>query len=107
MSQYIQVITTTKKKTDAGKIAKILIEEHLAACVQIIGPISSTYFWEGVIEKSEEWLCIIKTRENLYKDLESIIRKNHSYEVPEILAIPVIDGNEDYLSWMESTLKNK
>jgi periplasmic divalent cation tolerance protein len=100
MTSYVQVFTTTEKKEDAEKIARILLEARLAACIQVVGPISSLYWWKGKIEKAEEWLCIIKTREDLYGELEKTIRKNHPYEVPEIIAIPIISGNRGYLDWI-------
>lgn len=105
MTEYIQVITTTEKKTDAEKIAEVLVEKKLAGCVQIIGPISSIYWWEGKMERADEWLCLIKTTKTMYEDLESAIRKIHPYKVPEILAIPVVAGNKNYLSWLDSVLE--
>lgn len=107
MTEYIQIITTTEKKADAEKISQILVEKKLAGCVQIIGPITSTFWWEEKIDKAEEWLCLIKTNKNLYNELEQAIRSVHPYKVPEILAISVITGSKDYLSWLESVLKKK
>jgi periplasmic divalent cation tolerance protein len=105
MTKYIQVITTTENKTDAERIAKVLVEEELAGCVQIIGPISSVYWWEGKPERSDEWLCLIKATRVTYEDLESAIRKIHPYKVPEILAIPVVAGSKDYFSWLDNVLE--
>lgn len=104
MESYIQVVTTTGKKKDAEKIAMILIERKLAACVQIIGPITSTYWWKGNIEKAEEWQCAIKSRKDLYRDIEKAIKSVHPYEVPEIVAIPIVAGNGDYLDWLRGEL---
>jgi periplasmic divalent cation tolerance protein len=104
MSEHIQVITTTENKTDAEKIAEFLVDKKLAGCVQIIGPISSVYWWQGKIEKANEWLCLIKTTRALYENLESSLRKIHPYKVPEILAIPVVAGSKDYLSWLDCVL---
>lgn len=106
MTQHIQVITTTKNKTDAEKIAEVLVENKLAGCVQIIGPISSVYRWEGRMEKADEWLCLIKTTSTLYEDLETALCKIHPYKIPEILAIPVVAGSKNYLSWLDNTLEN-
>jgi len=105
MNEHIQVITTTENKADAEKIAEVLVEKKLAGCVQIIGPISSVYWWEGKMEKANEWLCLIKTTRTLYEDLESTLHKIHPYKVPEILAIPVVAGSKDYLSWLDSVLE--
>ncbi|MBW2016199.1 MAG: divalent-cation tolerance protein CutA [Deltaproteobacteria bacterium] len=100
MSGYLQVFVTVEKREEAERIAGRLLEERLAACVQIIGPVRSTYWWRGNIESSEEWLCLLKTREDLYDDLEETVRNIHSYEVPEILALPIVRGNPDYLKWL-------
>jgi len=105
MNKYIQVFTTTEKKEDAEKIAKILLEKRLAGCVQIIGPVSSLYWWRGRMEKSEEWLCLIKSREDLYDELEKTIKENHPYEIPEIIAIPIRYGSRSYLEWLDVELK--
>jgi len=70
--------------------------------VQISGPITSTYRWKGKLETTEEWLCLIKTRESLYQKLEKIIKSLHSYETPEIIAIPIIKGSKEYLSWLDN-----
>lgn len=107
MTEFIQVVTTTEKKEDAQKIAKSLLEKRLAGCVQIIGPITSTYWWKGNIETAEEWFCVIKCRVDLYEALEKAIREVHTYEVPEILAMPVIAGNKSYLEWLNGELKKQ
>ena len=105
LSEYIQVTTATATRMDAVRIADILVGKRLAACVQVVGPIISVYWWKGKIEKAEEWLCLLKTGKELYADIEAAIREAHPYEVPEILAVPVIEGSKAYLSWMSSELK--
>lgn len=104
-SEFIQVFTTTDKKEEAEKITKVLVEKRLAACVQIIGPIESTYWWNGNIETAKEWLILIKSEKRLYKEIERVIKENHSYQVPEILAVPVTAGNPDYLRWLKNELR--
>jgi periplasmic divalent cation tolerance protein len=104
MTAYIQVITTTETKSDAQAIARAVVQKRLAGCIQIIGPITSTYWWQGEIETAEEWLCVIKSRQDLYERLEAAIREVHPYDVPEILAVPVIAGSQDYLRWLDSEL---
>ena len=101
MTEYIQIFTTTENKKDAEKIAKEVVEKRLAACAQVLGPIESTYWWEGEVEKTKEWLCIMKSRNDLYGELEKAIKGIHPYDVPEILAIPVISGNPGYLQWVD------
>ena len=104
-NEYIQVITTTEKKEDAEKITGVLIEKRLAGCVQIIGPIASTYWLKNNIEKAEEWLCFIKSRGNLYKKIEDCIREIHPYETPEIICLPILEGSKDYLKWLDGELQ--
>ena len=105
MNGYIQVTTTTEKKEDAETIAKILVERRLAGCVQIVGPIQSSYWWKGELEKTEEWFCCIKTKNRLYQELETAIKEIHPYETPEIIAIPIVAGSKDYLEWLDCELK--
>jgi periplasmic divalent cation tolerance protein len=104
-TDYIQVVTTTENREDAQRIARTLVEQRLAACVQILGPITSTYWWKEAVEIAEEWLCLIKSREDRYRELEQTIRDLHPYEVPEILAMPVLAGNPSYLQWLTNELR--
>ena len=104
MESYIQVTTTTDKREDAEKIALALVEKKIAACTQIVGPITSIYRWKGNIETAEEWLCVIKSRKTLYEEIEKTIKAVHSYEVPEIIAVPIVAGSEDYLKWLRGDL---
>jgi periplasmic divalent cation tolerance protein len=106
MKSYIQVSTTTETKKQAQKIAQYLVEQKLAACVQISGPIESTYRWKAKVENAQEWLCLIKTRENLFDKVEAAIKKLHSYETPEIIAVPIIKGSREYLNWLNDELSH-
>jgi len=105
MDEYIQIYTTTDMIETAETIAKRLLDERLAACVQIVGPISSTYWWQGKIETSQEWLLIIKTKRGLYKQIEVTIKSIHHYDVPEIIAVPIIEGSHAYLKWLKEEVK--
>ena len=102
--QYIQIQTTVAKKSDAEKIAKMLLENKLSACIQIVGPMTSIYHWKGKIEKSQEWLCLIKSKKSHFKKIEQAIKKIHPYETPEIIATPIVDGSREYLKWMHAEL---
>ncbi len=104
MAEYLQVITTVATREVADKIAASLVDQRLAACVQVIGPITSTYRWQGAMETSQEWLCLAKSRRDLYRPLEEAIRQVHPYQVPEILAIPVIAGSAAYLAWLDASV---
>ncbi len=104
MSDYIQVLTTVEHRGDALSIAQALVAERLAACVQIVGPVTSIYHWQGKIETAQEWQCWCKTRRDLYDRIEAAIRRLHPYLVPEILAIDIAAGSADYLAWLDGEL---
>jgi periplasmic divalent cation tolerance protein len=105
MTQYIQVVTTTGSREDAERIAKMLVERRLAACVQISGPITSTYRWEGAIETASEYQCTAKSRLDLFAQLEQAIREIHPYQTPEILATQIFAGSAAYLGWLDAELQ--
>lgn len=102
MTDYVQVITTTARRDEAEKIAHALVDGRLAACVQIVGPIASVYRWQGKVETSEEWQCLIKTRRDVLERLAQALGQVHPYQVPEILALPVLWGSDDYLAWIDA-----
>jgi periplasmic divalent cation tolerance protein len=104
MTEFIQVLTTTDTRPRAEAIARALVERRLAACVQVVGPVVSTFRWQDKIDTSEEWLCMAKTRADFYAQVEAAIRAVHTYEVPEILAVPVSAGFKGYLDWMRNEL---
>jgi periplasmic divalent cation tolerance protein len=104
MAEVIQVLTTVGSEEDARAIARALVERRLAGCVQLIGPITSTYWWQGSVEDDTEWLCVIKSTADLYAVLERAIQEVHPYEVPEILAVPVLMGSQGYLDWLRGEL---
>jgi len=105
MTEYVQVLTTAGSEEEALRICDALIETRLAACVQVAGPVSSTYRWQGKIEREREWQCWAKTEARLYVEVEAAIRGAHSYEEPEILAIPVLAGSAGYLGWVSESLR--
>jgi len=105
MTDCIQVFTTAPSREEAARIARMLVEERLAACVQVLGPITSTYRWQGGIETSQEWLCVAKSSKGLYAEVEQAIRRAHSYQVPEILAVEVAAGSADYLAWLAGEVR--
>ncbi len=98
---FMVVITTTDKKEVADNIAQNLVSSHLAACVQVLSGVESTYIWKEKVEVSKEYLLFIKTVKKLYEDVEKKIREIHNYELPEIIALPVEKGYKDYLKWIE------
>ena len=96
----LQVTITAESREQAGALAGALLERRLAACVQVVGPVESRYWWEGTMETSTEWLCVVKTTDDRYDELEAAVRHLHSYDVPEILAVPVVRGSQPYLRWV-------
>jgi periplasmic divalent cation tolerance protein len=98
--KYCSVLTTTPNIQEARKIAGLLLFRRLAACIQIIPAIESHYRWKGKKETSKEVLLIIKTKASLYKQLEKTILRYHSYEVPEIICLPITKGSRTYLNWI-------
>lgn len=104
MTDFIQVSTTTETKQAAQEIAAALVEQRLAACVQVSGPVESVYRWQGKVQQSQEWLCTAKTRASLFPQVEAAIRELHTYECPEIVAVPIADGSAAYLAWLGEQL---
>ena len=104
MPEYIQVLTTAGSEEEAERIATALLEQRLAACVQIVGPVVSRYRWQGKLEREREWQCLAKTEARLYEEAEAAIRAAHSYDEPEILAIPVLAGSKGYLDWISASV---
>ena len=100
MPEFVIVYVTAGSPAEADRVARALVEERLAACVSRIGPIQSVYRWEGKLEQSEEQLLIIKTPKKFFAALEKRVRELHSYAVPEIVALPIVDGSQDYLRWL-------
>ncbi|KAB2345505.1 divalent-cation tolerance protein CutA [Actinomadura rudentiformis] len=97
---YVQVTTTTDSRAEAAELAKSAVADRLAACAQLVGPIASTYWWEGEIEHAEEWMVVFKTTADRFDELASLITDGHSYDTPEIIATPVVAGSMDYLAWV-------
>ena len=100
------VVTSLPDRESAEKLAALLIERRLAACVNILAPCASVYRWQGEIQRDEEHPLLIKTVQNRYAELEASICANHPYELPEIIAVPIADGLPAYLQWVESETHN-
>lgn len=102
MEDFILILVTASSEEEAKKIAFSLMEKRFAACINLVKDIESIYRWKGKISDEKEVLMLIKTRKKLYKSVEEEVKKLHSYEVPEIIALPIISGSKDYLYWMDS-----
>jgi periplasmic divalent cation tolerance protein len=105
MSEALVVLTTVEKQEDGARLARLLVERKLAACAQVLAPMISIYRWRGEIEQSDEVLLLIKTTRAVYQELEEAIKQYHPYETPEIIALPVETGSNDYLSWLDNSIK--
>jgi periplasmic divalent cation tolerance protein len=99
------VLSTAGSEDEARKLARHLVEQRLAACVNIVPRIESIYRWQGKLESSQEWLLLIKTSAEQFAAVRDAIRELHSYELPECIAIAIEDGSPEYLRWLEDSLK--
>jgi periplasmic divalent cation tolerance protein len=97
-----QVTTTLPDRKSADKLAETLVAERLAACAQVLGPVSSTYRWDGRVEHAEEWYCTLKTTDQCLPALQKRIRELHPYQVPELIVLPITSGDPQYLDWVRT-----
>jgi periplasmic divalent cation tolerance protein len=100
MADFLQVVTTVDSEDVAERLARGITGARLAACVQIVGPIKSIYWWQGELEEAREWQLLIKTTTGRIAELEDYIRENHGYDTPEITATVISGGNDEYLDWI-------
>ena len=104
MTDKIVVLSTCATKKDAEKLARTLVEERLAACVTVVPRIRSYYRWKGAIEVADEFLLVIKSSRELFAGISTALEKTHPYEVPEVLALPVVEGAANYLNWLQANV---
>lgn len=102
----IVVLVTTSSEEEATALGKMLVEHRLVACVNVLPKVKSIFQWNGKISEEEECLMILKTRKPLFKALEKMIIAQHSYDVPEIIALPIVEGSPSYLSWVHDMTRN-
>lgn len=102
---YLIVFVTASNREEAVKIVRTLLEERLIACGNIVDSVSSLFWWKGEIEEEKEVLVIMKSHERLFKKLSKRVTELHSYDVPEILALPIVDGSSSYLEWLKNCLE--
>jgi periplasmic divalent cation tolerance protein len=102
---HIVIFVTAANKKEAKKIAQSLLKQKLAACVNIAGKIDSFFWWKGSPDKASEVLLLIKSRKDKFKQIVRAVRKAHSYQVPEIIALPIIAGDKEYLRWIDATVR--
>jgi periplasmic divalent cation tolerance protein len=104
MNEFLVVYVTVGSPEEGERLAHALVEERLAACVNRVGPVRSVYRWQGRIEQNDEELLIIKTKRELFERLKRRVQELHSYSVPEIIALPILEGSEPYLKWLKEQL---
>ena len=104
-SKYIVVLVTVPAREEAERIARGVLEEKLAACVNIIPGVDSYYWWQGKIDMSKELLLVIKTQSPLFSQLKERVASLHSYDVPEIIAMPLAQGSPSYLNWINESVR--
>ncbi|HJY85103.1 MAG TPA: divalent-cation tolerance protein CutA [Candidatus Binatia bacterium] len=104
MTDAIVILVTAGSEAEAEKIARALVEEQLVACVNILSPIRSIYRWQGQVADDREWLLLIKTRAERFAAVESRVKALHSYQIPEVIALPVVAGAEGYLRWLQESV---
>jgi periplasmic divalent cation tolerance protein len=105
MSEHLVVLITAGSQEEAEKLATILVKEMLAACVNVLPGITSVYRWQGEIQQDREWLLIAKSRREVLDDLIRRVQSLHSYDVPEIIALPLVGGSETYLRWLDGEVE--
>ena len=101
VSEFVVVYTTTSTKEQANKLALLITESRLAACVSVISDIQSYYYWQGQLEQAQEYQLMIKTHSLVVDKLNQLIHEHHEYKVPEIIVLPIMSGSEAYLTWLK------
>ena len=104
---YCTVFVTSGSRAEARRIARALLKQRLVACANIVSGLESHYWWEGTIDHAKEWLLIMKTRRSHFRAVEQAVKRLHSYQVPEIVALPLIAGQADYLRWIDASLSGR
>jgi periplasmic divalent cation tolerance protein len=102
---YVFIVTTTQNKEEAVKIVRSLLKERLIACANILGPVSSLFWWQGKIDEENEFLIFMKSRKSLFERISKRVTEIHSYDVPEIILLPIIEGSPPYLDWLRDSLQ--
>jgi len=105
MTDKIVVLSASGSEDEARKIARHLVETRVAACVNVIPGVYSVFHWEGKVDEASEWMLVIKSTRGCLESLKAELRKVHSYLIPEVVAVPIVDGSPDYLAWVEREVR--
>ena len=103
-SKNIVILITAADTGEAQRISGVLLEEKKAACVNVISGVNSLFWWDGKLDSAQESLLVVKTKTSLLPEIINLVKREHGYDVPEIIALPIIGGNPDYLEWIDSSL---
>jgi len=106
-TDLVVIFITTTTAEEARRISEVLLNQRKAACVNIVPKVSSFFWWQDKIESAEENLLIVKTKAPLLNEVIKLVKENHSYEIPQIIALPVVGGNPDYLEWIDKEAKQR
>jgi len=104
-SPYIVLFITTATAEEAQRISRVLLEQRKVACVNIVPRVNSLFWWQDKLDSVDESLLIVKTKVSLLSEIVSLVKELHSYDIPEIVALPIIGGNQDYLEWIQKEVR--
>ena len=102
----VVIFITTSTDEEAQKIAEVLLNQRKAACINIVPRVSSLFWWQGKRDSAQESLLIVKSKISLLNEIVTLVKENHSYAIPEIIALPIVGGNQDYLDWIDHEVKS-
>ncbi len=105
VEKSVHAMVTAPGRVIARRIARVLVENRLAACVQIVGPVESTYRWQGRVDAAREWLCLIKTTRARFSQVAGAVEALHPYDTPEVIAVPIVAGSQRYLDWLAEAVR--
>jgi periplasmic divalent cation tolerance protein len=105
MTDKIVVLSTCASEQEGEKLARMLLEARVAACVNVVPRVRSFYHWKGALETADECLLVIKSTRGLFAALRAVLEQGHSYEVPEVVALQIVEGSENYINWLDSNLR--
>jgi periplasmic divalent cation tolerance protein len=106
-SKYMVIFITTEAGEEAQLISKVLLEQRKAACINIVPKVSSLFWWQGNIDSAQESLLVVKTKASLLDEIIQLVKEIHSNDIPEIIALPIVGGNQDYLEWVGKELEGE